>query len=105
MNQYSSLMKKACHGAMTSFLIFFLLFETSAFARFSFEKRCHPDKYRRCPPVCYYYYGYDFPASMYDYEVDNACVDFCIDKKHRLQECTRACSNYTRPLDYPPECV
>lgn len=44
-------------------------------------------------PAHYNYYGYNFPSSMFDYEVDTACVDFCIDKKHTAEQCMRVCSN------------
>lgn len=50
---------------------------------------------RHQPKCCYYYSGYAFDYSNYDYQVDTACVDICIDKTHTLQRCMRSCSNYT----------
>jgi hypothetical protein len=88
---------------INTFIIFLLLtICANAFALTRYDQRGYPYRYR-CPPKCYYYYGYIFDNSMFDYEVDNACVDFCLDKKHNLQYCTHVCSNYTRALDYPPE--
>lgn len=39
-----------------------------------------------CPSLCV---SYTDPA---DLEVDNACVDFCIDKTHTLNYCTHVCT-------------
>lgn len=39
-----------------------------------------------CPGACYR--GSTLP------QVDNACVNICIDKEHTLDQCTRACSYY-----------
>lgn len=55
------------------------------------NSRYHPSS---CTcPLHSAYYGYNFPASMFDYEVDTACVDFCIDKKHPVEHCMHVCSH------------
>jgi hypothetical protein len=89
---------------MSIYRALFLFFAgtTCASALTLYNQQGRPYQYH-CPPACHYYYGYNFPASMFDYEVDNACVDFCLDKRHSLQHCTHVCSNYTRPYDYPRE--
>ena len=56
----------------------------TTYSFFSFQKNYS------CPGQ--YYYGYNFDSSTYDYQVDTACVDFCIDKEHTLQQCMRSCS-------------
>jgi len=71
---------------------FFILFSINAYSYALFARQ-------NLPKCCYYYYGYQFNQSTYDYEVDNACVDICIDKKHSLQRCMRACSNYTPTIE------
>lgn len=73
---------------ISSFFILFILCHSSVFAYTLFAR----NNTKKC---CYYYYGYQFDLSDYDYEVDNACVDICIDKTHNLQRCMRACSNYS----------
>jgi hypothetical protein len=39
----------------------------------------------------YRYYDYNYDTSEFGDEVDNACVDVCIDTTHTLNQCTRAC--------------
>jgi hypothetical protein len=80
--------------------ILFLILMFSTVDAWSLDPGCK----RHCLPPGHYYYGYSFDSFDFDYEVDNACVDFCLDKKHSLQHCTRVCSNYTRPIDYP-DCI
>lgn len=70
----------------------FSVFNTAAFA---YSVNPTPTKYH--PPACNCplhanYYGYNFPSSMFDYEVDTACVDFCIDKEHTVEHCMHVCS-------------
>lgn len=39
-----------------------------------------------CPPACY-------QKEFIDHQVDTACVDFCIDKRHTLNDCMRSCTS------------
>ncbi|GEM_PF-6011384 len=54
---------------------------------------CHYHNYRntgyRHYCHCQHFY---YQCTGQDYQVDNACVDFCIDKRHTLNQCMRECS-------------
>lgn len=54
---------------------------------------CHTKHYKskfesaHCPSEC----CPEYPTE--DFQVDNACVDFCLDYEHTLSECQKSCRN------------
>lgn len=49
-----------------------------------------------CPTFGYrtaYCGGFYYINNDNHHDIDTACVDFCIDKRHTLNQCTAACTN------------
>jgi hypothetical protein len=69
-------------------LLALLALAPAAYARHC-EHACYKDQVvpSRCPSECYS----EYPATPF--QVDNACVDFCLDHEHSLSECQHSCWN------------
>ncbi len=75
---------------LSAILIALFSLSACAYAGGACKRECYEDRKvysNLCTDDCY------SPYPEEPFQVDNACVDFCVDHKHSLSECQHSCWN------------